>query len=103
MGQTTDECILEYSSNLDFLTINVWYDLLSCNDFNCQNPEHNVQLELIVKDSKDIIFAASEGFTLIGRPNKKQVVGWNKFFEDLYSEARHIYLRRHEAGCIRSG
>ena len=52
---------------------------------------------------KDIIFAASESFTLIGRPTKKQVVGWNKFCKDLYSKTRHNYLRWPEAGRIRTG
>ena len=99
----SDDHLLTYSANLEFLARYMWYDVLACNDSNCNNSQHKSQLTALFSSMKEGMHLASEHLMKNDKGKFKHVIGWNRHCKTLYSNARENYLLWHEGGRVRNG
>ena len=99
-----DYDIYLYSSVLDELSLEIFYDVFNCSASNCKNRGHCHSLEeLYVNLIECMELAANFLPTKTVGHNGNRIVGWNTHCKELYRVARVKYLDWHEGGRIRMG
>ena len=94
-----------YSLLLDNLIDDLDFDTTYCQDINCNDLNHRLDLDKIFEDLKHCILQASK-YTLPSISNRGKfriIPGWNENCRDLYYKARDDFLLWNSLGRIRTG
>ena len=67
----SDDCLITYSAHHEFLALDMWLDVLACNDPNCDNSQQKFQLTVLFNSMKESMHLASENLTKNERENEK--------------------------------
>ena len=92
----------DFADTLDNLCLEIFHEVLLCNEANCQNESHKIDIGMLYAELLDSIFIASSSLPSGNNRHHNQVVGWNYYCKTLHAIARENFLNWHRGGKLRN-
>ena len=92
-----------YRDDLDDICLDIWDEVLACDDVNCSRIDHLAALNTIYSAILEATHIASDFLPTVKNCKKHRIIGWNTHCKELYATARESFLAWHHSGRIRQG